>query len=57
MHVELDTETGRDLTEVFAEYAEDFDFDKTRTIITLFAIGNNRADSGDVRPRFEEWRA
>ena len=57
MRVELDTVTARDLTEVFAEHAEDSEFNKTRTIITLFDIGTKRADSGDVRPRFDGWGA
>lgn len=39
VRVELDTENARDLTQVFAEYTEDFEFNKTRTVIRLFAIG------------------
>lgn len=39
VRLELETDKARDLTEVFAEYAEGFDFNKTRTIIKLFAIG------------------
>lgn len=39
IRLELDTESTRDLTEVFEEYAEGFEFSKTRTIIQLFAIG------------------
>ncbi len=57
MHLGLNTATARDLTEVIAEHAEDFEFNKTRTVIRLFNIGTERADSGDVRPRFDGWGA
>jgi DNA-binding transcriptional ArsR family regulator len=39
VRVEVDTETDRDLNQVFAEYTEDFEFSRTRTVIRLFAIG------------------
>jgi len=39
VHFELDVAQARDLTEAFAEYTEDFQFTKTRTIIKLFAFG------------------
>jgi len=39
IHLEVDPAEVRDLTEVFAEYTEDFQFTKTRTVIKLFAFG------------------
>jgi len=39
VRVEVDADTDRDLNQVFAEYTEDFEFSKTRTVIRLFAIG------------------
>jgi len=36
---EVDTDTDRDLSLVFAEFTDDFEFNKTRTVIRLFAIG------------------
>lgn len=39
VRVEVDGRNARDLTEVFAEYSEDFKFTKTRTVVRLFAIG------------------
>ncbi len=39
VRVEVDTDTDRDLNQVFAEYTENFEFSKTRTVIRLFAIG------------------
>ncbi len=39
IHFEVDPSEARDLTEVFAEYTDDFHFTKTRTIIKLFAFG------------------
>ena len=36
---EIDTDSDRDLNQVFAEYTEDFEFSKTRTVVRLFAIG------------------
>lgn len=36
---EVDTEDARDLAQVFAEFTENFEFNKTRTVIRLFAIG------------------
>ena len=41
VRVEVDTDTDRDLNQVFAEYTEDFEFSKTRTVIRLFAIGTD----------------
>jgi DNA-binding Lrp family transcriptional regulator len=35
----VDLDDTRDLTAVFAEYTQDFEFSKTRTIVRLFAIG------------------
>jgi anti-sigma regulatory factor (Ser/Thr protein kinase) len=39
--VRFDTDPAgaRELTEIFAEYTEDFEFSRTRTVIKLFAIG------------------
>ena len=37
--LEVDPSEARDLTEVFAEYTDDFQFTKTRTVIKLFAFG------------------
>ena len=39
VRVEVDADTNRDLRQVFAEYTEDFEFSKTRTVVRLFAIG------------------
>lgn len=39
VRVEVDSDIDRDLNQVFAEYTEDFEFSKTRTVIRLFAIG------------------
>ncbi len=39
VRAEIDPDTDRDLNQVFAEYTEDFEFSKTRTVIRLFAIG------------------
>ena len=39
VRVEVDSDTDRDLHQVFDEYTEDFEFSKTRTVIRLFAIG------------------
>jgi DNA-binding transcriptional ArsR family regulator len=36
---EIDTENSNDLTAIFAEYTQDFEFSKTRTVVRLFAIG------------------
>ncbi|MEE4271020.1 MAG: DUF4325 domain-containing protein [Thermoanaerobaculales bacterium] len=38
VRIELDTENARELQDVFAEYTENFEFSKTRTVIRLFAI-------------------
>lgn len=39
VRVEVDSDTDHDLNQVFAEYTEDFEFSRTRTVIRLFAIG------------------
>ena len=39
VRVEVDSDTDRDLHQIFGEYTEDFEFSKTRTVIRLFAIG------------------
>jgi hypothetical protein len=39
VRVEVDSDTDRDLHQIFDEYTEDFEFNKTRTVIRLFAIG------------------
>ncbi len=39
VRAEVDSQNARDLTKVFAEYTEDFEFNKTRTVVRLFAIG------------------
>ena len=39
VRVEVDLETEFDLNQVFAEYTDDFEFSRTRTVIRLFAIG------------------
>jgi hypothetical protein len=36
--VEVDPDSARDLTEVFAEYTRNFEFTRTRTVVRLFAI-------------------
>jgi DNA-binding transcriptional ArsR family regulator len=39
VRAEIDPDDARDLAEIFAEYTTDFEFDKTRTVVRLFAIG------------------
>jgi hypothetical protein len=39
VYLELDADRVRPLTEVFNEYAEDFEFDRTRIVVHLFSIG------------------
>ena len=36
---EVDLDNAKDLTSVFADYTQDFEFSKTRTVVRLFAIG------------------
>ena len=36
---EIDLDNAKDLTSVFADYTQDFEFSKTRTVVRLFAIG------------------
>lgn len=47
--VELDTDRVRDLTDVFSEYAEDFEFAKTRTIIKLFTINTRFVSRSEAK--------
>ena len=37
--IQVDPGNARDLTAVFAEHTQDFEFTKTRTVVRLFAIG------------------
>lgn len=39
VHVEIDLASPRSLAALFAEYTEDYEFSKTRTVVRLFAIG------------------
>jgi len=39
VRVEVDPAAARELTDIFDEYTEDFEFSRTRTVIKLFAIG------------------
>lgn len=39
VRAEIDFENPNDLTSVFADYTQDFEFSKTRTVVRLFAIG------------------
>jgi anti-sigma regulatory factor (Ser/Thr protein kinase) len=39
VRAEIDACSARDLTEIFAEYTENLEFSKTRTVVRLFAIG------------------
>ncbi|MFW6051145.1 MAG: STAS-like domain-containing protein [Myxococcota bacterium] len=39
VRLELDVARARDLTAIFDEYTQDYEFSKTRTIVRLFAIG------------------
>ena len=39
VRAEIDVDNPNDLTSIFAEYARDFEFSRTRTIVRLFAIG------------------
>lgn len=47
--VELDPDRARDLTNVFSEYAEDFEFAKTRTIIKLFTINTRFVSRSEAK--------
>lgn len=60
VRVEVARRPKRSLTEVFAEYAEDFDFAKTRVVIKLFALGTrfvSRSEARRVLANLEKWRA
>ena len=39
VRVEVDPAAARNLTDIFEEYTEDFEFSRTRTVVKLFAIG------------------
>lgn len=39
VRAEVDIEDAKDLSSIFAEYTRDFEFNKTRTVVRLFAIG------------------
>jgi hypothetical protein len=39
VRAEIDSDDAHDLTAVFSEYTQDFEFSKTRTVVRLFAIG------------------
>ena len=59
IRVEVDPNDARDLTEVFAEFTEDFEFSKTRTVIRLFAIGTkfvSRSEAKRLLHNLEKFR-
>jgi anti-sigma regulatory factor (Ser/Thr protein kinase) len=54
-----DPETVRDLTELFQEYTENYEFSKTRTVVKLFAIGVrfiSRSEAKRLVHRLDEFR-
>lgn len=59
VRVEIARQPKRSLTDVFAEYAEDFDFAKTRVVIKLFTLGTrfvSRSEARRVLANLEKWR-
>lgn len=49
VRVEVDTDDARDLTEVFSEYTENFQFTKTRTVVRLFALGTEFVSRSEAK--------
>jgi anti-sigma regulatory factor (Ser/Thr protein kinase) len=49
VRVEVDVDDARDLTEVFEEYTEDFEFAKTRTVVKLFAFGTRFVSRSEAK--------
>jgi len=59
IRVEVDPNDVRDLAEVFAEFTENFEFSKTRTVIRLFAIGTkfvSRSEAKRLLHNLEKFR-
>lgn len=49
VRVEIDPAGARDLAAVFDEYTENFEFDRTRTIVRLFAIGTEFVSRSEAK--------
>jgi len=49
VRVEIDPDDVRELSAVFAEYTEDFEFSRTRTVIRLFAIGTTFVSRSEAK--------
>jgi hypothetical protein len=60
VRAEIARKPERALARVFAEYAEDFDFSKTRVVIKLFTLGVrfvSRSEARRVLANLEKWRS
>jgi anti-sigma regulatory factor (Ser/Thr protein kinase) len=49
VRVEIDPTGARDLMAIFAEYTDDFEFSRTRTIVRLFAIGTEFVSRSEAK--------
>ena len=49
VRVEVDPAAARELTDVFDEYTDDFEFSKTRTVIKLFAVGTQFVSRSEAK--------
>ncbi len=49
VRIELDTDNVKELADVFSEYTTNFTFDKTRTIIRLYAIGETFVSRSEAK--------
>jgi len=47
--VEVDRDDPHDLDEVFAEYTDELEFNRTRTIVRLFAIGSEFVSRSEAK--------
>ena len=47
--VDVDPDDVRELSAVFAEYTEDFEFSRTRTVVRLFAIGTTFVSRSEAK--------
>jgi anti-sigma regulatory factor (Ser/Thr protein kinase) len=49
VRVEVDIDNAHDIAEVFAQFTEDFEFSKTRTVIRLFAYGTEFVSRSEAK--------
>jgi hypothetical protein len=49
VRVQIDPDDARDLGAVFAEYTEDLEFSRTRTVVRLFAIGTEFVSRSEAK--------